>query len=59
MKHQSTMKYNKASSPIDLFKYASLRYISFAQILMGVATFTMYYGPTLIVDQFGFDIYTS
>jgi len=24
-----------------------------------MATFFMYYGPTLIVDQFGYDIYTS
>jgi hypothetical protein len=24
-----------------------------------MATFLMYYGPTLIVNQFGFDMYTS
>lgn len=24
-----------------------------------MATFLLYYGPTLIVSQFGFDIYTS
>lgn len=53
------MKYNKRSSPIDVFKYASLRTISIAQVLIGISTFVMYYGPTLIVDQFGFDIYTS
>ncbi len=53
------MKYNKASSPVDVFKYPSLRIISIAQLLIGMSTFIMYYGPTLIVDQFGFDIYTS
>lgn len=59
MKHQETAKYNKASSPIDLFKYPSLRTITIAQGLISMAASIMYYGPSFIVDQFGFDIYTS
>lgn len=59
MKCQETIKYNKPSSPWDVFRYKSLRTITIAQGLISMATFFMYYGPTLIVDQFGFDMYTS
>lgn len=53
------MKYNKPSTPWDVFRYSSLRTITIAQGLISMATFLMYYGPTLIVSQFGFDMYTS
>lgn len=59
MKHQETTKYNKASSPLDVFVYPSLRTFTIAQGLISMATSIMYYGPSLIVAQFGFDIYTS
>lgn len=59
MKKQETIKYNKASSPFDVFRYPSLRVLTVAQCFIAMATSIMYYGPSLIVDQFGFDIYTS
>ncbi len=36
-----------------------MRTLTFALGLIGVSTSMLYYGPTLIIDQFGFDIYTS
>jgi hypothetical protein len=47
------------STFLDVFRYASLRGVTIAQGLVSMATYLMYYGPTLIVSQFGFDIYTS
>lgn len=47
------------STFFDVFRYASLRGVTIAQGLVSMATYLMYYGPTLIVSQFGFDIYTS
>jgi hypothetical protein len=44
---------------LDVFRYKSLRTITIALGLISVATGMMYYGPTLIISQFGFDMYTS
>ena len=47
------------STPIDVFKYGSLRVRTITQGIVFLSTFIMYYGPSLVVSQFGFDIYTS
>lgn len=59
IKYQQTVKYSKPSSPMDIFRYGSLRFITICGGFINMSTFFMYYGPSLIVDQFGFDIYTS
>lgn len=59
MECQETVKYDLRSSPIDVFRYRSLRTLTFALGVIGISTSMLYYGPTLIIDQFGFDIYTS
>ena len=47
------------STPLDPFRYASLRLNTITQLIINICTFLLYYGPTLIIAQFGFDIYTS
>ena len=59
IEHQDANEFNKLSTPLDIFRYSSLRLITITQILIAMCTFMMYYGPILIIDQFGFDIYTS
>lgn len=59
MRVQETIKYDKPSVPWDVFRYSSLRVITIAQGFISISIFMMYYGPTLIVSQFGFNIYTS
>ena len=50
MKCQETVKYNKVSSPIDVFRYKSLRLITITLGLISMSTFLLYYGPSIIVD---------
>lgn len=59
MSFQETIAYDKVSTFADVFRYASLRGVTIAQGLVSIATYLIYYGPTLIIGQFGFDIYTS
>ena len=42
-----------------MFRYPSLLLPTITQALVSLSTYLMYYGPTLIVGQIGFDIYTS
>jgi hypothetical protein len=46
-------------TPLDLFRFKSLRLITICGGIACVATYMMYYGPILIVGQIGFDIYTT
>ena len=59
MKHQEANEYQDMSTPLDPFRYASLRLKTITQLIINICIFLMYYGPTLIIAQFGFDIYTS
>lgn len=59
MEHQQTVENNVKSSPLDLIRYKSLRTLTIALLGICISTSILYYGPTLIIDQFGFDIYTS
>lgn len=44
---------------LDVFRYKSLRGITICLGLLAITLGIMYYGPTLIISQYGFDIYTS
>lgn len=46
-------------SPLDLFRYNSLRSIMILSILSGCIGTNMYYGPTLIIDSIGFNTYAT
>lgn len=59
MKHQQTVKNNVRSTPLDIFRYKSLRGLTIIMGIILMCVSMMYYGPTLIINQFGFDIYTS
>ena len=46
-------------TPLDLFKFPSLRKITISCSLVCFAIYGLYYGPVLIISQIGFDIYIS
>ena len=46
-------------TPIDMFRFPSLRQTTICCSIIAFTMFAMYYGPVLIVDSIGFDIYTS
>lgn len=53
-------EFSKAKvSPLDLFKFSSLRKITILSSLMSYIILSMYYGPTLIIDTIGFNTYAT
>lgn len=46
-------------TPLDLLKYSSLRPITICSCTICFILYAMYYGPVLIIDEIGFDIYVS
>jgi hypothetical protein len=50
---------DKMITPIDLIRFPSLRIATICLAIANFTTYAMYYGPVLIVDSIGFDIYTS
>ena len=59
IEHQDSNENKQMSTPLDPFRYASLRLRTITQGIINISIFLMYYGPSLIIAQFGFDIYTS
>jgi len=46
-------------TPIDFCRFKTLRGTTIACSIILFMTYAMYYGPVLIIDQIGFDIYAS
>ncbi len=46
-------------TPIDLCRFPSLRIITITCSIISFMTYAMYYGPALIIDDIGFDIFVS
>lgn len=46
-------------TPVDLLRFPSLRVISICCSIISFMTYAMYYGPTLIIGDIGFNIYVS
>jgi hypothetical protein len=44
---------------VDLCRFPSLRIITITCSIISFMTYAMYYGPALIIDDIGFDIYIS
>ena len=49
----------KTVSLLDLCRFGSLRVITICLSLLGFFSYAMYYAPTLIIGQFGFNIYIN
>jgi hypothetical protein len=49
----------KLITPIDLCRFSSLRTITICCSIASFMTYAMYYGPALIIDEIGFNIYIS
>jgi len=57
---QMNEDYNdKYITPIDLCRFSSLRTITICCSIVSFMTYAMYYGPSLIIDSIGFNIYIS
>lgn len=50
---------DKYITPIDLCRFPSLRLITITCSFISFMTYAMYYGPALIINDIGFDIYVS
>ena len=50
---------DKYITPIDLCRFPSLRFTTISLSIVCFMTYAMYYGPTLIIDDIGFNIYIS
>jgi hypothetical protein len=50
---------DKIISPIDLCRFSSLRGAAVACSVLAFFTYAMYYGPALIMDEVGFNIFFS
>lgn len=46
-------------SPLDLCRYGSLRTKTLCLGFISFAVYILYYGPILIVDKIGFNVYVS
>ena len=60
MNHQvEDKKFHKIITPIDLFRFPSLRLKTLSLFYMVFTVYALYYGPALVIDQIGFNIYVS
>lgn len=46
-------------TPLDLWRFASLRLITLCMCFLSFALYALYYGPVLVIDKIGFNIYVS
>lgn len=46
-------------TPADLCRFASLRLTTICLCFLSFAIYALYYGPVLVIDKIGFDIYVS
>lgn len=52
-------EFQQVITPLDLFRFPSLRTVTICSAIVSFTIYAMYYGPVLIIDEIGFDIYTS
>ena len=50
---------NKLITPLELCRFTSLRVTTIMCCFLSFVTYAMYYGPALIIDEVGFDIFVS
>lgn len=46
-------------TPLDLCRFASLRLTTICLCFISFAVYALYYGPVLVIDRIGFNIYVS
>jgi hypothetical protein len=46
-------------TPLDLCRFSSLRLTTICLCIISFAVYALYYGPVLVVDRIGFNIYVS
>ena len=58
--YQMTLEYDsQAVNVLDLFRFSSLRLTTIFLLILGFLSYALYYAPTLLIDQFGFNIYIN
>jgi branched-subunit amino acid transport protein len=50
---------DKIVTPLDLCRFSSLRIATITCSFLSFVTYAMYYGPALIIDEVGFNIFVS
>ena len=46
-------------SPLDLCRFRSLRMMTICLCYLAFTVYALYYGPALVIDKIGFNIYVS
>lgn len=60
MEYQLVQEFkDKIITPIDLCRFSSLRGAAVACCVLAFFTYAMYYGPALIMEEVGFNIFLS
>ena len=57
-KHKNKHKH-KIFSPIDLFRYSSIRFISVAVCSLSIFIYILYYGPLMLISKLSFSPYVN
>ncbi len=52
-------QFQKLITPADLCRFASLRLVTGGLCFLSFSVYALYYGPVLVIDRIGFDIYIS
>ena len=56
---QQKQAQSKMATPVDLFRYPSLRYISIAVCLLSTFIYILYYGPLMLISKLSFSLYIN
>jgi hypothetical protein len=51
--------FQKMITPIDLCRFPSLRVITICLCIVSFSLYALYYGPVLVIDKIGFDVFVS
>jgi len=46
-------------TPVDLFRFGSLRLITICLCFLSFSIYALYYGPVLVIGKIGFNIFVS
>lgn len=52
-------QFNKMITPADLCRFSSLRLTTICLCYLSFAVYALYYGPVLVIDKIGFDMFVS
>lgn len=55
----SSKNHSRIYTPVDLFRYPSIRFISIAVCLLSLFIYILYYGPLMLISKLSFNMYIN